>query len=87
MPVYKDKKTGKWYYEFTYKTITGENKRRKKRGFDLKSDAKEAEALEKIKLKDAPPSSLTFGQLYQLYLGGKDAGMVTGYGARNQKQY
>ena len=71
MPVYKDKKTGKWYYEFTYKTITGENKRRKKRGFDLKSDAKEAEALEKIKLKDAPPSSLTFGQLYQLYLEAK----------------
>lgn len=71
MPVYKDKKTGKWYYEFTYKTITGENKRRKKRGFDLKSEAKEAEALEKIRLKDAPPSSLTFGQLYQLYLEAK----------------
>lgn len=78
MPVYKDKKTGKWYYEFTYKTITGENKRRKKRGFDLKSDAKEAEALEKIKLKDAPPSSLTFGQLYQLYLEAKTPEWLAG---------
>ena len=71
MPVYKDKKSGKWYYEFSYQTITGETRRRKKRGFELKKDAKDAEALEKIKLKDAPPSSMTFGQLYEIYLEAK----------------
>ena len=71
MPVYKDKKTNKWYYEFSYKTISGEMRRRKKRGFSLKSEAKEAEALEKIKLKNAPTSALTFGQLYNLYLEAK----------------
>lgn len=27
MPVYKDKKSGKWYYEFSYKTIAGETRR------------------------------------------------------------
>lgn len=68
MPVYKDKKSGKWYYEFSYKTIAGETRRRKKRGFALKKDAQDAEAAERMKLKDAPPSSLTFGQLYKLYL-------------------
>lgn len=71
MPVYKDKNSNKWYYEFTYKTASGETRRRKKRGFALKADAKEAEALEKIKLKDAPPSSMTFGQLYALYMEAK----------------
>lgn len=71
MAVYKDKKTNKWYYEFSYKTVSGEMKRRKKRGFELKSEAKEAEAMERIRLKDAPPSTMTFGQLYNLYLEAK----------------
>ena len=67
MAVYLDKKTKKWYYEFNYKTATGETKRRKKRGFNLKSDAKKAEALEQIKLKEAPPSSMNIRQLYEMY--------------------
>lgn len=71
MPVYKDKKTEKWYYEFNYKTTSGETRRRKKRGFERKSDAKDAESAEKLKLKDAPPSALTFGQLYRLFLEAK----------------
>ena len=71
MAVYKDTKTNKWYYEFAYKTITGESKRRKKRGFAKKAEAKEAETLEKARLKDTPPSAMTFGQLYQLYLDAK----------------
>lgn len=71
MPVYRDSKTNKWYYEFNYKTASGESKRRKKRGFEKKIDAKDAEAAEKIKLKDAPPSKLTFSQLYNLYVEAK----------------
>ncbi len=71
MPVYLDKNTKKWYFEFNYKTATGETKRRKKRGFNLKSEAKEAEALERIKLKEAPPSSMNMRQLYNMYVESK----------------
>lgn len=71
MPVYKDKKTNKWYYEFNYKTTTGATKRRKKRGFELKSEAKEAEALEKIRLNEDSPSFLTMEQLSKLYIEAK----------------
>ncbi len=78
MPVYKDNKTGKWYYEFNYKTASGENRRRKRRGFEKKADAKDAEAAEKIKLKDAPPSKLTFGQLYNLYIEAKSPEWLPG---------
>lgn len=78
MPVYKDNSTGKWYYEFSYKTISGETRRRKKRGFALKSEAKEAEALEKIRLRESPPSALTFGQLYELFLEAKSPEWLPG---------
>lgn len=39
MPAYKDKKTGKWFAQFYYKTYTGERKLKKKRGFERKKDA------------------------------------------------
>ena len=68
MSVYKDKVTKKWFYEFSYKTSLGETKRRKKHGFNLKSEAQEAERIEMIKLKETPPSAITFKQLYKRYL-------------------
>ncbi|MBF0719806.1 site-specific integrase [Staphylococcus sciuri] len=43
MPVYKDSKTGKYYYSVRYKDTFGQNKRKMKRGFDRQKDAKKAE--------------------------------------------
>jgi integrase len=67
MSVRQDKKTKKWYYEFYYKTTTGETKRRKQRGFDLKKEAAEAEAYEKVKLNETPPAKMPFRDLYKMY--------------------
>ncbi|EGQ4283847.1 tyrosine-type recombinase/integrase [Staphylococcus pseudintermedius] len=44
MPVYKDDKTGKWYFSVRYKDVFGNNKRKMKRGFKTKRQAKVAEA-------------------------------------------
>lgn len=41
MTEYQDKQTGKWNTQFYYRTITGENKKKHKRGFERKRDAKE----------------------------------------------
>lgn len=40
MAEYLDQKTGKWNTQFYYKAITGENKKKHKRGFERKKDAK-----------------------------------------------
>lgn len=71
MAVYKDSANGKWYYVFSYTTATGEKKRHKKRGFELKKDALDAEAAAKVKLKNAPPCLLTLKQLYEMYVAAK----------------
>lgn len=78
MGVFKDKNTKKWYYEFRYKTATGEVKRRRKRGFALKNEAKEAESLERLKLKDSPPSQMTLKQLYDMYVVSKSPEWLPG---------
>ncbi len=44
MPVYKDDNTGKWYFSIRYKDVYGNNKRKMKRGFERKKDAKLAES-------------------------------------------
>ena len=36
MPVYKDKKNGKWYVMVRYKDWTGANKQKCQRGFETK---------------------------------------------------
>lgn len=43
MPVYKDDKTNKYYYSVRYKDTFGQNRRKMKRGFTRKKDAKKAE--------------------------------------------
>lgn len=40
MAEYLDANTGKWNTQFYYKTITGDNKKKHKRGFERKKDAK-----------------------------------------------
>lgn len=45
MAVYKDKKTGRWYFRvYVTDPITGDRVQRERRGFDLKRDALDAEA-------------------------------------------
>ncbi len=39
MSAYKDKKTGKWYTQFSYKNLQGETKHTCKRGFETKKEA------------------------------------------------
>ena len=43
MPVYKDKKNGKWYVMVRYKDWTGANKQKCQRGFETKREAQEWE--------------------------------------------
>lgn len=65
MPAYKDKTTGTWYTQFYYKTFTGENKKKRKRGFKRKSDALEWEADFKRRKKGSP--EMTFSAFWQEY--------------------
>ena len=44
MSAYKDKKTGKWVVTLRYNDIDGREKRRAKRGFLTKREAKEWES-------------------------------------------
>lgn len=43
MPAYKYKKRGTWYYQINYTDINGNHRGLKKRGFDTKKTAKDAE--------------------------------------------
>jgi len=51
MPIYKDEKTNKYFYSVRYKDTFGQNKRKVKRGFTRKKDAKiaESEFIQKVK--------------------------------------
>ena len=66
MPAYKDTKTKKWFASFYYVTYQGERKKKCKRGFKNKEEAKqfEREFLAKI----SSSSSMSFKSLYELYL-------------------
>lgn len=55
MPVYKDKKTGTWYYKINYTTEKGKYAQKKKGGFATKREAQDAEAKAFIELKQKPP--------------------------------
>lgn len=66
MPVYKDKKTGKWYCKFYYKDWMGTQKQKWKRGFLTKRDAKsyERDFLE----RQMTSPDILFQNLYEVYL-------------------
>ena len=65
MPAYKDNKTGTWYVQFYYETFDGQNKKKKKRGFKLKSEALEWE--NEFKLKNKGSSDMPFRALWDEY--------------------
>lgn len=65
MPAYKDSKTGTWYAQFYYEAFGGQRKKKKKRGFKLKSEALEWER--EFKLKSSGSSEMTFGTLWDEY--------------------
>lgn len=67
MPVYKDKKSGMYYYSVSYKDIFGKQKRYKSKKYIKKEDAVDDEALFRIKNKEQPNNKITLGKLYLLY--------------------
>lgn len=66
MPAYKDAKTGKWYVQFWYTDYNGIKKKKMKRGFDKKSEAKKYES--EYKLTTSGSSDMTFKSLVTDYL-------------------
>jgi integrase len=65
MPAYKDTETKTWYVQFYYKTFTGENKKKKKRGFRTKKEALEWENDFKLRKQGSP--DMPFGMFWQEY--------------------
>lgn len=66
MPVYKDKKTGKWMVRFYYTDYLGNRIQKKKRGFKLQSEAKEYERKFLENLASQP--TMVFNELVDKYL-------------------
>ena len=62
MPVYKDKKTGKWYCKFYYKDWVGKQRQKWKRGFPTKREAKEYER----NFLQQQAASIGVSQIYKL---------------------
>lgn len=72
MPVYKDKKTGKYYFSAFYVDVFGKHKRKVKRGFIKKKDAKLAESEFIQNIKNGYSDSQTFGNIFFDRLENKD---------------
>lgn len=71
MAVYKDKKTGKWYFRvYVTDPLTNKRVQRQRSGFDLRRDALEAEAmlLADYKNKDIQLSNISYNDLIDEYL-------------------
>lgn len=69
MSAYKDKKTGKWVVTLRYNDIDGREKRRAKRGFLTKREAKEWESESLLSLNSEIEIDLTLDQFYEVYIG------------------
>ena len=69
MSAYKDKKTGKWVVTLRYTDIDGREKRRAKRGFLTKREAKEWESDFLLTLNSEIEIDLTLDQFYEVYIG------------------
>jgi integrase len=65
MPVYKDENRGTWYAAFYYKDWTGENKKKMKRGFKTKKEAKDWER--SFLEQKSETLDMTFADFVQLY--------------------
>ena len=66
MPAYKEENGKTWYAQFFYVDWTGKRKRKKKRGFATKREAKEYE--DNFLTKPPTNEKLTFQQLYSSYI-------------------
>ncbi|MDG0843115.1 site-specific integrase [Staphylococcus equorum] len=68
MPIYKDERTNKYYYSVRYKDVYGNNKRKMKRGFKTKREAKAAESEFIHGIKSGYSDSNTFDYVFNHYL-------------------
>ncbi|OHR53668.1 tyrosine-type recombinase/integrase [Staphylococcus sp. HMSC061G12] len=68
MPVYKDDSTNKWYFSIRYKDVYGNNKRKMKRGYSTKREAKYAEAAFLNDINEDYSDSNTFHYVFMHYL-------------------
>lgn len=68
LPIYKDEQRGTWYYSVTYKDIYGNNKRKVKRGFTKKKEAKIAESDFIQKVKFGYSDNKTFDEIFHARL-------------------
>lgn len=68
MPIYKDEQRGTWYYSVFYKDIYGNSKRKVKRGFTKKKDAKIAESDFIQKVKFGYSDNKTFDEIFHARL-------------------
>lgn len=67
MPAYKDKKTGKWFYQINYKDINGDYKQKRKSGFKTKKAAQDAEYLANVDMNISVDSHINFKELADHY--------------------
>ncbi|MBU7218723.1 tyrosine-type recombinase/integrase [Staphylococcus gallinarum] len=72
MPIYKDEKTNKYFYSVRYKDVYGNNKRKVKRGFKTKREAKAAEASFLTEIETGYSDSNTFDYIFNHYLENTD---------------
>lgn len=66
MPVFKDSSNNTWSASFYYTDWTGQRRRKKKVGFKTRREALAFE--ENFKSKAAGATTMTFGELYELYM-------------------
>ncbi|MGL4008154.1 tyrosine-type recombinase/integrase [Staphylococcus nepalensis] len=72
MPIYKDEITNKYYFSTRYKDVYGNNKRKVKRGFRTKREAKAAEASFLTEIETGYSDSNTFDYIFKHYLENTD---------------
>lgn len=72
MSVYKDNKTGKWYFSARYKDVYGNNKRKLRRGFKTKREAKSAEAEFLTDVNEGYSDTNTYEYTFYHYLNHSD---------------
>lgn len=65
MPAYKDEKKGTWFASFYYEDWTGERKKKVKRGFKTRREAKDWE--QSFLENKAGTMEMTFAEFYDLY--------------------
>lgn len=68
MPVYKNADNNTWYFSSRYKDVYGNNKRKIRRGYKTKREAKQAESSFLTEIKDGYSDTNTFDYVFKHYL-------------------